>query len=243
MEFDFAVFAALALVLGFKHAFDADHLVAVSSFLTRRPRAEDALGLATSWAGGHLLTAAAVSAAVYFFADTVLPHLLGRLELLVAVMLLAIGTLGLAMEYRRVHIHRHNHGDAGQTHAHLHLHGRSSRHEHGAMAGIGVVHGLASNDELLLVLLVGLAANSWWEMFAGVLIFSVGVMIGMAVYALAVHGLARRQARSPGLGWVPTAMTVAFSLLSIAYGAWLLAGGEGFNLVETWFGDRLPATE
>lgn len=229
VEFAFWFFAALAMALGFKHAFDVDHVVAVSNVLTRSQRMEKTVGLATSWAAGHMVTAALVSAVVYFLADTVLPQLTSRLEILVPVMLIAIGAIGLAAEFRRFHVHRHGHGE--QEHTHFHVHLTKKKHEHGAMAGIGVVHGLASNDELLVVLLVGLAADSWWQVAAGVAFFSLGVVIGMLVYAASIHMVSQRT----GADWVPAALTVAFSVASILYAGYLLAGGDGVNLVDRFY--------
>lgn len=235
MAFDVSFFLALAVVLGFKHAFDADHLVAVSNLLTRRQRVDHAVGLASSWAVGHLVTAAAVSAVVYFFADTFLPSITARLEILVPIMLLVVGIFGLLAERRRMHVHKHDHD--GRAHVHVHTHWRSKRHEHGAMAGIGVVHGLASNDELLLVLLVGLGAASWWHVLLGVAFFSLGVLVGMVLFAAAIHAFDGPVSRRFGWNWVPTALTVTFSVASIAYAVYLLAGGEGWNLFEGWIDD------
>lgn len=235
MAFDFAVFAALALALGFKHAFDVDHVVAVSNLLTRRSRVRSAAGLAASWAVGHLVTASLVSLGLFVLADSFLPSVVARLELLVPLMLLVIGAVGLGVELRRLHYHRHAHATSGE-HGHFHLHLRSPRHEHGAMAGIGVVHGLASNDELLVVLLVALGAAAWWQVVLGIALFSFGVLAGMVLYAAAVHVASGPVTRRFGWNWVPAAFTAAFSLLSIAYGAWLLSGGEGLNLVEGWLG-------
>lgn len=232
MGFDFAFFAALAIGLGVKHAFDADHLVAVSGLLTRAQRLGTALGLAGSWAAGHLVTAALVSALVYYFAGTMLPGLLSRLELMVPLMLLLIGMVGLGVEFRRFHIHRHTHDTNGPAHRHLHLH-VGLGHRHGAMAGIGVVHGLASNDELLVVLLVGLGASAWWQVLAGVGLFSFGVLMGMLVYAIGLDSLNRRV----GVPWMASFLNVAFSVLSVGYAVYLLLGGAGLNLAEGWIGE------
>jgi nickel/cobalt transporter (NicO) family protein len=225
--FDVWVFSALAVGLGVKHAFDADHVLAISNLLTRSGRMERSLTMAGSWALGHMVTAAIVSALVFFFADTVLPALTSRLEVLVPLLLILVGAFGLFGVWRRVHVHRHEHGE--RAHRHVHVHVRSRRHEHGAMAGIGVVHGLASNDELLAVLVVGLAADSWWQVLLGVGLFSLGVLLGMIVYAAAVHAAASR----PRTAWIPTAMTVVFSLASLVYAAYLLTGGQGLNLLPS----------
>ena len=229
MAFDFPIFAALAITLGVKHAFDADHLVAVSNLLTRRAGLDRALGLGAAWAAGHLVTAALVSALLYFFAGEVLPAILQRMELLVPVMLIAVGLLALGAEYRRFHLHRHAHAEGGPQHRHFHIHVKES-HRHGAMAGIGVVHGLASNDELLVVLLVGLGASSWWSVFAGVALFSLGVLVGMLLYATSVHFAAEKL----GSRWTAPALNVFFAFASLGYAVYLLAGGEGLNLLDGW---------
>lgn len=225
VAFELWAFALLALGLGIKHAFDVDHVVAVSSLLTRRQRLLGAVGLGTSWASGHMITAGIVSALVFFFADTFLPSIAAKMELLVPFMLVVIGTVGLAVAYRKFHAHRHAHEEG--EHRHLHVHTKPS-HEHGAMAGIGFVHGLASNDELLVVLLVGVAASAWWQVLVGVALFSVGVMVGMAAYSMAVHAVSRRT----GVPWVPEAANALFSVASIGYAVYLFAGGEGLNLLE-----------
>jgi ABC-type nickel/cobalt efflux system permease component RcnA len=231
MAFDLLVFSALALALGVKHAFDVDHVVAISGILTRETRWQRTVTLSASWASGHMITAAVVSAALFFLANTLLRNLLSKMELLVPFMLLAIGLLGLFALARKLHYHRHQHAEAGPKHSHFHLHLKKS-HEHGAMAGIGVVHGLASNDELLAVLFVGLAADAWWQVFLGVALFSVGVMAAMAIYSTLLHGVSRRT----GARWVPDAATAAFSLASIVYAVYLLAGGKGLNLLQRFFG-------
>ena len=227
MALDFPVFAALAITLGVKHAFDADHLVAVSNLLTRRSGLDRAVGLGAAWAAGHLVTAAIVSAVLFFFADGLLPVILSRMELLVPVMLILVGLLALGAELRRFHLHRHAHQDGGPQHRHFHLHIKES-HRHGAMAGIGVVHGLASNDELLVVLLIGLGASSWWSVFAGVALFSLGVLIGMLLYAAGVHFADRKI----GSRWTAPALNVFFAFASLGYAVYLLAGGDGVNLLD-----------
>ncbi len=52
------------------------------------------------------------------------------------------------------------------------------------MFGIGIMHGLASNDELLLLLTVSLGVSSVAEMVVGVGIFSLGVVLGMILFSI-----------------------------------------------------------
>jgi hypothetical protein len=219
-----AFLLGLALVLGVKHAFDADHLVAVGNVLTRARSVPSAFRLSTAWAAGHLLTAAALSLLLFYGRETIWPGLVARLDLLVPVMLIAIGLWGLLVATRRVHAHRHEHD--GRRHAHLHVH-VSESHEARKMGAIGLVHGLASNDELLLVLTVVLGAATPLDVLLLVAVFSLGVVLGMGAYAAAIH-LSVAEARRPAAAWWTN---VTFSVLSIAYAAWLLAGREGINLL------------
>lgn len=44
---------AAGAVLGAVHAFEADHVAAVSAFISREPRARHAMGHGVRWAAGH----------------------------------------------------------------------------------------------------------------------------------------------------------------------------------------------
>lgn len=48
----------LALALGFKHSYDADHLIAVSSILRRAKSIRSSWKSSIFWAIGHMITAA-----------------------------------------------------------------------------------------------------------------------------------------------------------------------------------------
>lgn len=229
--------AGLALALGVKHAFDADHVVAVGNVLLRSRGVGRAVGLSAAWAAGHMLTAGAVTALLFAFRGTLLAPLLAHAEVLVVGMLIAIGLAGLLWEAGRLHAHRHEHGvqpfhgderggqvqarlarlHGGREHTHVHVH--AGRRDHAVMGGIGLVHGLASNDELLLVLGATLGLGTLAGALGAVLVFSVGVVLGMTALAvgLALPGVA---ARSPG---VRRAVHVAASFASLGYGALLAA--------------------
>lgn len=219
-----ALLVGLAFALGIKHAFDADHLVAVGNLLTRARDVAHSARLSLWWALGHLLTAGAISLLLFYGKSTFWPGFVSRLDVLVPVMLIAVGLWGLLIATRRVHAHRHAHGP--RAHAHLHVHLDPS-HGAKAMGGIGLVHGLASNDELLLILGSVLGASSVGEVLTLVGVFSAGVVLGMTAYAAALHWSVS-EARRPAVAWWAN---VTFSVLSIAYAGWLLAGREGLNLL------------
>ena len=96
------------------------------------------------------------------------------------------------------------------------------------MLGIGIVHGLASNDEILVLLIAsfGMASLTIEGLLVGVGVFSLGVVAGMILFGLGLS--------YPILRWgdakVRRVVNVATALLSIAYGIYLLAGFEGINL-------------
>lgn len=226
---DSLFFIALALALGFKHSYDADHLVAVSNLLTRSRSLRKTALMSASWAAGHMITATVIMILLYEFRQTLLKDFLDNFELVVAVMLVVIGVLGLLIEFGVLHRHPHEHeleGRRTETHTHTHLHLRSSR-EHRAMFGIGVIHGLASNDELLLLFLASFSVTSLAGLLGGVGVFSAGVVVGMILFGIGVT--------YPILRWgqarVRRVVNVGAALLSIGYAVYLFLGYEGINVL------------
>ncbi len=241
------VFFGLALLLGFKHSYDADHLVAVSNFLIRSPSNKSTARLSTSWAAGHMITASVITIALYVSSRTLLKTLLDNLEISVVIMLIVIGVLGILSETRYYHEHVHRHVFREHSHTHYHTSLRSTiqrlipgsktridldetdRHSdaepHRTMFGIGIVHGLASNDELLILFTISLSVTSLVGLLLGVAVFSVGVVIGMIVYGI---GITYPMVRF-GKGRIRRTVNITVAALSIAYALLLLAGFETLN--------------
>ena len=120
--------------LGMRHATDADHVVAVSTIVTRERDVWRAASTGMVWGLGHTLTIVAVGSLIIAFNVVIPPRLGLGLELLVAVMLIALG-LTTRSSHRRslweslrsqgrgssvVHSHAHGHGDYVHTHLHAH---------------------------------------------------------------------------------------------------------------------------
>ena len=165
-------FMALALVLGFKHSYDSDHLVAVSNILRKVDSVKSSIRVGFNWAAGHMLTAAIITTALFIFKESFLSNVLPHIEKIVGVMLIMLGILSL-MEFFRFH-----------SHPHFHLKKNQKKHSHTHMFGIGVVHGLASNDELLILFTASLAVTSLAGLIAALGMFSLGVVIGMALFTI-----------------------------------------------------------
>jgi Ca2+/H+ antiporter len=169
-----------------------------------------------------MITATIVTVILFAFRDYFLQEFLSHLEVAVAVMLVVIGVLGLLIEFGAIHRHVHSHEAEEHEHAHVHL-GRLD--EHRAMFGIGVIHGLASNDELLVLFVASFGVTALPGLLAGVGLFSGGVVLGMIVFGLGIS--------YPILRWgtarVRRVVTLIASGLSIGYGVLLFMGFGGIN--------------
>ncbi|HLE54186.1 MAG TPA: hypothetical protein VI999_02945 [Thermoplasmata archaeon] len=226
---DSVFFIALAVALGFKHSYDADHLVAVSNLLTRSHSLRKTALMSLSWAAGHMVTATAVMILLYEFRQTILRDFLSSFELVVAIMLVVIGVVGLLIEFDVLHRHPHEHELPDQhveSHSPAHVHVRRPD-EHRAMFGIGIVHGLASNDELLILFVASFGVTSLIGLLGGVGVFSVGVVAGMILFGIGVTYPMLRWGRAR----VRRAVNVGAALLSIGYAIYLFLGYEGVNLL------------
>ena len=174
-------FMVLALVLGFKHSYDADHLIAVSNILHKAKSIKSSVKVGLSWALGHMLTATIITILIYNFKESVLGVILPHFKKIVGAMLIVLGFLSLR-QFFVFHSHRHSHGNIVHSHQHIHLKHEHDGHFHRHMLGIGIIHGLASNDELILLFTASLAVTSIGGLLIGLSIFSLGVVLGMILF-------------------------------------------------------------
>src|SRR4051812_25235353 len=134
-----------ALVAGFAHALEPDHMAAVTTFVSRRPRPLQAIGFGVRWGVGHsaaLLVVGMVLVALHLQ----LPERMNRgLEFGVGGMLLA---LGLWLLWSVLHERAHRLGaEAEAAHPHPHSH----THSHTTL-WVGMAHGLAGTAPLVALL-------------------------------------------------------------------------------------------
>ena len=208
-------FAGLALLLGFKHSYDADHIIAVANVLRKTSTLGSAVRISISWAVGHMVTATVVTILLYAFRESVLRIVLANFDKAVGVMLVGLGLFSLK-DLLSLHSHAHKHENT--QHSHLHLHsgeGNVHKHAHKHMFGVGIVHGLASNDELLILFAASLGLTTLAGILLGVAIFSLGVVLGMVLFAL-VFSYPLLKARSE---FFYKLITVVTGAASVAYGA------------------------
>src|SRR5439155_1000987 len=104
------VFAGLGLLLGFRHAFEPDHLAAVSTLATRQGRLLDACRLGLAWALGHTASVGVVVGAIILFGLHLSDRFWSAADLLVALLLIGLGgTVILRYVWGRWHLHMHAH--------------------------------------------------------------------------------------------------------------------------------------
>src|SRR5213592_2018406 len=131
--------AGLGLLLGFRHAFEPDHLAAVSTLATRQGRLLDACRLGLAWALGHTASVGVVVAVIMLFGLHLPDRLWPAADFLVALLLIGLGGSVLLRYARgRWHLHVHTHSDGAP---HLHLHINTHGVTRGARSGSGCCTG------------------------------------------------------------------------------------------------------
>lgn len=216
---------AFAALLGLRHAFEPDHVVAVATLVSRSRGAPAALRSGASWGLGHT-TALFVLGTALAFAKRALPPKVGLwLEFAVAVMILGIGISTLLSALRRrgtppVQTHEHR----GTSHVHplstADVHSGTARFARGSFA-VGLVHGLAGSGALTALAVSTLP--TLFEQGLFVLLFGVGSTIGMAVAAgLAGAAIARLAKSYLALALVSGVTGASAVLFGMAWGYPLL---------------------
>jgi ABC-type nickel/cobalt efflux system permease component RcnA len=233
----------LGLLLGIRHATEADHLAAVASLATRSRGLRSTVAQGVAWGLGHTLTLLVVGGICLLLRLTIPDRIAAALEGAVGVMLLFLGADVLwRWRRRRIHIHVHRHDD-GTVHLHAHghaaheAHHEAHAHEHprGLTARallVGLVHGLAGSAALLLVTLSTL--SSAWLGLAYIAVFGAGSILGMAalsaVIALPLH--------RPGrvlTGWY-NGIEAVIGVATLAIGAWVLYNTSWFQSLHGLLG-------
>jgi hypothetical protein len=217
----------LGLVIGLRHAFEADHIAAVSIIVTsgsRKWRSAPLLG--ALWGIGHTATLLGAGAVVLFLAVNIPERVSNMLEFGVGAMLVFLGASALTgfsagrllrgiINQKGKHAHVHFHHDTGILHSHEH--GHESDHHHGHKSVIvGMIHGLAGSGALMLAVLSTI--NSIPLGLAYIAIFGAGSIASMAA-ASALIGLPIARARRLKLALI---LKYAAALAAVVIGAALM---------------------
>ena len=88
--------ALLGLLLGMRHATDPDHVIAVTTILSRERRLAVAARIGVVWGLGHTITVLIVGAAIIVFKIAIPARLGLAMEFAVAVVLILLGVSAAA---------------------------------------------------------------------------------------------------------------------------------------------------
>lgn len=192
MEFMLALVSGF--VLGTIHAFDADHITAVTAFSGKAADARKAALHGLVWGLGHSAVLMVFGLVVIAFRFVVPPLLESVSEAIVGLMLMGIGAWVLAGLFRRrkIHIHRHEHDGVEHIHFHSHLQEADHRHKH-SMFLVGAAHGLAGTASVLVLLPLTLS-QSLLASAAFLFVFGIGTMTAMGIFAYLLGSVARMAA-------------------------------------------------
>jgi len=203
----------LGFFLGMRHATDPDHVLAVTTIVSRQRSIRQAALVGILWGLGHTITILAVGSAIILFGLVIPPRVGLTMELSVGLMLILLGLLNLSGIMRWItetftpaasgHSHPHEHGDFIHSHAHTHApethghaddatplgwmdrtFGRLGFYQIVRPLAVGIVHGLAGSAAVALLVLTTIRVSSWAVLY--LLVFGLGTVAGMMLITAAI---------------------------------------------------------
>lgn len=242
---NFLSIIAIGFFLGMRHATDPDHVIAVTTIVSRQSKISRAALTGIFWGVGHTLTILVVGTAIILF-GTVIPARIGlSMELSVGLMLVFLGAMNVSAFVRSarsmgrvnsnatVHTHHHSHGD--YIHSHPHGHAPES-HPHAPdktpiarmdkfLGGFGPYRALRP---LLVGIVHGLAGSAAvallvlttvrdprWAV-AYLLVFGVGTVAGMMLITMSIASAFTFFGKR--YSNFPSRLALASGLLSLVFG-------------------------
>jgi high-affinity nickel-transport protein len=212
---NFLSILAIGFFLGMRHATDPDHVIAVTTIVSRQNRVGRAALTGIVWGLGHTLTIFIVGTAIILF-DVVIPTRIGlSMEFSVGLMLVILGIMNIVAFMRsarmvatveaaeRDHRHHHSHGDYIHSHSHGHLPGTHSHSpEQTPLARMDRVLGTIDVYRQLRPLIIGIVhglagsaavallvlttiRNPRWAI-AYLLVFGAGTVAGMMLITMSI---------------------------------------------------------
>ena len=173
----------LGLVLGMRHAFEPDHLAAVSTLMASGRGAARGALLGAFWGVGHTLSLFGVGLALALLGAQLPPRLADVFELGVAFMLLGLGGQSLWRAWKQGAEgapQPHHHGEISHLHAgepdHLHVF-RWTLARRPLL--VGLVHGLAGSGALTALAFATLPTMAARLIY--IALFGIGSIAGMSL--------------------------------------------------------------
>jgi ABC-type nickel/cobalt efflux system permease component RcnA len=206
----FATVILLGLFLGMRHSTDPDHVVAVSTIVSRQGSVRSSATIGLLWGLGHTLTIFLVGSAIIIFGVVIPPRLGLSMEFCVALMLILLGVLnltgvmrwiterltplkGVSARSQPAHSVNRVSEDPGETNrrasGRIELFLDTTIEKLGLYQTIrplvvGLVHGLAGSAAVALLVLSTIKSPLWSTAY--LLVFGFGTMVGMMFMTAAI---------------------------------------------------------
>jgi high-affinity nickel permease len=205
---------ALGFFLGMRHATDPDHVIAVTTIVSRQRSIRHAALIGVLWGLGHTITILVVGSAIILFGLVIPPRIGLTMELSVGLMLILLGVMNLSGIMRWItetvtplqpgqHSHPHGHGDYVHSHPHVHSPEKHGHAENATPVGwmdrtfgqlglyqivrplaVGIVHGLTGSAAVALLVLTTIRAPIAAVVY--LLVFGIGTIAGMMLITAAI---------------------------------------------------------
>jgi high-affinity nickel permease len=222
---------ALGFFLGMRHATDSDHIVAVTTIVSREKSIRAASLVGALWGVGHTLTILLVGGAIVLFGIVFPPRVGLTMELSVAIMLVVLGAMNVASFGREMR--KLQGAPAGAVTLPSAVHGEGDVHRHWSLGRltrvvgfsaalrsvvVGTVHGLAGSAAVALLVLTTIRDSRWALLY--LFLFGLGTIAGMMLITSAiavplVHTARRFPNWKRHIGWVTGILSVGFGLLLV----------------------------
>jgi ABC-type nickel/cobalt efflux system permease component RcnA len=175
----------LGLILGMRHSTDTDHVVAISTIISRQKSVRGAAVIGSVWGLGHTITIFVVGSMIILFKVEIPPRVGLSMEFCVALMLVLLGALNLSGAMQKITRIFMPAKMAIPAISNQSITSRSSGTALGQLGlfqcirplVIGLVHGLAGSAAVALLVLSTIHDPMWATVY--LLIFGAGTMLGM----------------------------------------------------------------
>ena len=207
----------LGLVLGMRHSTDADHVVAISTIVSRRGGVRQAAVIGSLWGLGHTITIFVVGSLIILFHLEIPPRLGLFMEFSVALMLIALGLMNLSGTTAKITRRFSPTLTSATTDSSGRMNAKLGRFQTIRPLFIGLVHGLAGSAAVALLVLSTISNPLWATLY--LLIFGAGTMLGMmGMTTVIAVPLTLGNARFQKMGGY---LATASGLASLCFGSFL----------------------
>jgi len=201
----------VGFLLGIRHATDPDHVIAVTTIVSRQQSIRHAGVIGILWGIGHTITIVLVGTGIIVFNLAIPPRIGLTMELAVGLMLILLGIMNLTGATQWITdrvtpgpgvLHSHPHHHDGVQHVHIHAHApdgpvdldekprglvptllqRVGLYQLLRPLAVGIVHGLAGSAAVALLVLTTIRDPRWAIVY--LLVFGVGTIAGMMLITM-----------------------------------------------------------